>query len=203
MNLPAPKGCGTDSTVNKPAVKKILTFAVFILSAYALAAQADGGAGGTPPAVLPRSFRGFELGMPLEELKTALAADTAFVFRGDRDVSFLPDSNQNLVDSAGRDIIKRAFFQIKDDAVFVMTFEMNTEKMDHYSVFTTFSAKYGSPIQINPQQSWWENDETRIYIERPLTVKYIDKNVFDIIVSESHLAESEAIIQRQEFLEEF
>lgn len=182
-------------------VKKALTFAVFILSVYTLPAQDDAGA--PPPAALPRSFHGFGLGMPLEELKTALAADTAFAFRGDRDVSFLPDSNQNLVDSAGRDIIKRAFFQIKDDAVFVMTFEMNTEKIDHYSVFTTFSAKYGPPTLLNPKQSGWEDDKTRIYIERPLTVKYIDKNVFDRIVSDSHLAESAAVIQRQEFLEEF
>lgn len=189
-------------------VRKALTFAVFILSVYTLPAQDGGGTDAAVPApaasaALPRSFRGFELGMPLEELKTSLAADAAFTFRGDRDVSFLPDSNQNLVDSAGRDIIKRAFFQIKDDAVFVMTFEMNTEKMDHYSVFTTFSAKYGPPITLNPKQSVWEDGETRIYIERPLTVKYIDKNVFDRIVRDSHLAESGAVIQRQEFLEGF
>jgi hypothetical protein len=169
-----------------------------------LTAQDDAAGGlAVPEAALPRAFRGFSLGMPLEELKTALTEDAAFAFRGDRDVSFLPDSNQNLVDSAGRGMIKRAFFQIKDDAVFVMTFEMNTERIDHYSVFTTFSAKYGPPILINPKQSEWEDGETRIYIERPLTVKYIDKNVFDRIVSESNLAESSALIQRQEFLEDF
>jgi hypothetical protein len=186
------------------SVKKALTFALFIFAAYMLAAQDDGGLdGAAASAALPRSFRGFSLGMPLEELKAALTADTAFAFRGDRDVSFLPDSNQNLVDSAGRDIIKRAFFQVKDGAVFVMSFEMNTEKIDHYSVFTKFSAKYGSPILLSPKQSEWEDAETRIYIERPLTVKYIDKNVFDRIVSESHLTESASVIQRQEFLEEF
>jgi hypothetical protein len=188
--------------------KKINIFALFLFLSYTAAAQEDGGlavepAPETQAAALPRSFRGFTLGMNLEDLKTALAADTEFVFRGDRDVSFLPNSDQNLVDSAGRGHIKRAFFQIKDDAVFVMTFEMNTEKIDHYSVFTTFSAKYGSPILLDPRQSEWEDGETRVYIERPLTVKYIDKNIFDGIVSESSLAGSSAVMLREEFLEDF
>jgi hypothetical protein len=195
---------------NKP-----LTFAIFLLSAFfshKAAAQEDGDlAVEIPPdrgrvaetAALPRSFRGFALGMSLEELKSALSADAEFVFRGDRDVSFLPDSNQNLVDSAGRGMIKRAFFQIKDDAVFVMAFEMNTEKIDHYSVFTAFSGKYGGPLALDPRQSEWEDGETRVYIERPLTVKYIDKIVFDGIVSESRAAESSAAILREEFLEDF
>jgi hypothetical protein len=195
--------------------KKSLHLAIFLLFtffSYDASAQEDGAlAVETPPeaggaaetAALPRSFRGFTLGMNLDDLKTALSEDAEFVFRGDRDVSFLPDSNQNLVDSAGRGMIKRAFFQIKDDAVFVMTFEMNTEKIDHYSVFTTFSTKYGAPSALDPRQSEWEDVETRVYIERPLTVKYIDKTTFDGIVSESRAAESSALILREEFLQDF
>ncbi|MDR1148599.1 MAG: hypothetical protein LBK66_08210 [Spirochaetaceae bacterium] len=191
--------------VFKKTVVIYMTIAAFLFLAHIAAAQEEGvvSIAIDTPAQLPRSFRGLSLGMSLEELKTALQTDPAFVFRGDRDVSFLPNSNQNLVDSAGSDFIKRAFFQIKDDAVFVMTFEMNTEKVDHYSVFTTFSNKYGGPLLLDPKQSEWEDDETRVYIERPLTVKYIDKNVFDGIVSESRLAESSFILQRQEFLNDF
>jgi hypothetical protein len=184
--------------------KKILYAAALLFLAYNAEAQDEAALSvEAAPAALPRTFRAFTLGMTLEDLKTALAADTAFVFRGDRDVSFLPNSRENLVDSAGHDFIKRAFFQVKDDAVFVMTFEMNTEKIDHYSVFTTFSAKYGGPLSLDPKQSEWEDGETRIYIERPLTVKYIDKNIFDGVVSESHLAESSAVMLREEFLEGF
>jgi hypothetical protein len=180
--------------------KKILYAAAFLLLAYTAPAQDE--TGGTALA-LPRAFRGFSLGMTLEELKASLLMDQAFLFRGDRDVSFLPNSSQNIVDSAGRDFIKRAFFQVKDGSVFIMTFEMDTGKIDHYSVFTAFAKKYGGPLALDPRQSEWEDGETRIYIERPLTVKYIDKNVFDGVVSETRLAESSVIIQRQEFLEEF
>ncbi|MDR1256866.1 MAG: hypothetical protein LBJ86_03900 [Spirochaetaceae bacterium] len=186
------------------SVKKLLYAAALLLLAQAVMAQEDGGTAETlRTAELPRVFRGFSLGMGLDELKTALAADTDFVFRGDRDVSFLPNTSQNLVDSAGLGAIKRAFFQLKDGAVFVMTFEMNTEKIDHYSVFTAFSAKYGGPLALDPRQSEWEDGQTRVFIERPLTVKYIDKNVFDGIVAESRVGESSAVILRQEFLEDF
>ncbi|MDR1362736.1 MAG: hypothetical protein LBJ35_01620 [Spirochaetaceae bacterium] len=190
-------------------VRKTIVFTVILFLAYTAAAQDDDVfiETETPEpaaaAQLPRTFRDFSLGMNLEDLKAALKADPAFVFRGDRDVSFLPNSNQNLVDSAGSNFIKRAFFQIKDDSVFVMTFEMDTEKVDHYSVFTTFSNKYGGPLLLDPRQSEWEDGETRIYIERPLTVKYIDKGVFDSIVSESRLAESSTVLQKQEFLNDF
>ncbi|MDR0382676.1 MAG: hypothetical protein LBH50_01675 [Spirochaetaceae bacterium] len=182
-------------------VRQFAFFAALLFLARSVVAQEDALAPGM--AALPRSFRGFNLGMGLDELKATLAADNEFVFRGDRDVSFLPDSNQNLVDSAGRGMIKRAFFQLKDGAVFVMAFDMNTEKIDHYSVFTAFSAKYGGPLALNPRQSEWEDTATRVFIERPLTVKYIDKNVFDGIVSESRAGESSAVMQRQELLEEF
>jgi hypothetical protein len=188
------------------SVKKILYVAAFLFLAQAVMAQDD--AADTPPAenpspALPRAFRGFSLGMGLDELKTALAADTEFVFRGDSDVSFLPNTNQNVVDSAGRGMIKRAFFQLKDGAVFVMSFELNTDKIDHYSVFTAFSGKYGGPLALDPRQSEWEDGQTRVFIERPLTVKYIDKHIFDSTVSEARAGESSAAMLRQEFLEGF
>jgi hypothetical protein len=59
-----------------------------------------------------------------------------------------------------------------------MSFTLNTALVDHYSVFTTFVARYGEPTSLNPREAVWETGETRVSIERPLTVKYIDKNKF-------------------------
>ena len=152
---------------------------------------------------LPRQFRGFSLGMNLDDLKQNLTADGFFNFRGDRDVSFLPVRNQSLVETAGLSFIRRAFFQLRDGEVFIMSFSLNTGIIDHYSVFTQFVEKYGQPVSLDPRSAIWETDETRIAIERPLTVKYIDKKIFDDIVNESGLVESGHVRQRQEFLDEF
>ena len=152
---------------------------------------------------LPRQFRQLGLGMSLDNLKENLTKDDLFNFRGDRDVSFLPAREQSLVETTGSSFVKRAFFQLRDGAVFIMAFSMNTEIIDHYSIFTRFVTQYGEPSYLDPKEAVWETDETRIAVERPLTVKYIDKRIFDDIVNESGLIESGQVRRRQEFLDEF
>lgn len=152
---------------------------------------------------LPRRFREISLGMSLDDLKTGLQTDSLFSFRGDRDVSFLPAREQSLVETTGPSFIRRAFFQLRDGQVFIMAFSLNTALVDHYSVFTTLTAKYGEPAYLDPREAVWENEDTRIAIERPLTVKYIDKRVFNDIINESSLIESRQVRERQELLDAF
>ena len=177
-------------------------FAAFALIPPGIGAQAEDEAGENGNT-LPRQFREIVLGMGLDDLKTVLEKDGLFNFRGDRDVSFLPAREESLVETTGSSFIKRAFFQLRDGTVFIMAFTLNTEMMDHYSVFTGLKEKYGPPSYLDPQEAVWETEETRIAVERPLTVKYIDKNVFDDIINESSLIQSRRIQQRHEFLGEF
>jgi hypothetical protein len=152
---------------------------------------------------LPREFRGIGLGMGLEDLKAALQRDGLFHFRGDRDVSFLPSREQNLVETTGFSFIRRAFFQLRDGQVFIMAFTLDPALVDHYSVFTTFVKKYGEPVRLDPGQAVWETEDTRVAIERPLTVKYIDMKVFKELIGESEVEASGEVFLRQEFLDAF
>lgn len=152
---------------------------------------------------LPRKFREIELGMTLDDLKISLQNDSLFNFRGDRDVSLLPSREQSLVETTGPSFIRRAFFQLRDGELFIMAFSLNTSLVDHYSVFTGFVKKYGEPSYLDPREAVWDTEETRIAIERPLTVKYVDKRVFNDILSESEVTESHQARLRQEFLDEF
>jgi hypothetical protein len=152
---------------------------------------------------LPRIFREISLGMSLEDLKAALQRDGMFNFRGDRDVSLLPARDQSLVETTGLSFVKRAFFQLRDGRLFIMAFTLNSGLVDHYSVFTSLTEKYGRPDFLSPQQAVWERGNTRLALERPLTVKYIDREVFNSIIGESRTVESHEIRQRQEFLDGF
>jgi hypothetical protein len=107
------------------------------------------------------------------------------------------------VETTGSSFIRRAFFQLRDGRVFIMSFSLSTALVDHYSIFTIMNTKYGEPSHLNPRETVWETDDTRIALERPLTVKYIDKQVFNDIISESSLTESRQALQRREFLDEF
>jgi len=152
---------------------------------------------------VPRQFRGLSLGMTLDDLKSALAKDDLFSFRGDRDVSFLPIREQTLVETTGLSYIRRAYFQLAEGAVFIMSFSLDTKLMDHYSVFTSFVRKYGPPISLSPGEAVWETDDTRVAIERPLTVKYIDKKVFNRLIEDSKALENRELMRREDFLENF
>jgi hypothetical protein len=162
--------------------------------------EAEGGAG---EKGLPRSFREISLGMSLEDLKTALRRDGMFSFRGDRDVSLLPARDQSLVETTGLSFVKRAFFQLRDGRLFIMAFTLNSDLVDYYSVFSSLTEKYGRPDFLSPQQAVWERENTRLALERPLTVKYIDRDVFNSIIGESRTVESHEIRQRREFLDGF
>ena len=155
------------------------------------------------PEAPPRQFRGLFLGQSLEDLKKALAKDGLFSFRGDRDVSFVPVREETLVETTGLSYIRRAYFQLHGGAVFIMAFSLDTRFMDHYSVFTSFVKKYGQPRILSPTESVWETDDTRVSIERPLTVKYIDRKVFDRLVEESKTSERLELFAREEFLNDF
>ena len=155
------------------------------------------------PDDLPRQFRNLALGMGLEDLKSALTRDSLFTFRGDRDVSFLPVKEQTLVETTGLSYIRRAYFQLVQESVYIMSFSLDTRFMDHYSVFTAFIKKYGEPLSLSPAEAIWDDGETRVSIERPLTVKYIDKTVFNRLIEESRTEEKLQLLLREEFLGDF
>ena len=152
---------------------------------------------------LPRTFRNISLGMDIDDLKTALIRDSYFNYRGDRDVSLLPFRDETLIDIVGYSFIRRAYFQLRDKAVFIMAFSLNPSLIDHYSVYTTFTKKYGEPEILDPRQAVWFSQTTRVSIERPLTVKYIDLGVFNELVNESKTRENYEIEERRLFLDDF
>ena len=177
----------------------VILLGILLAGAGSVDAQTD-----TPQhEALPRAYRGLSLGMSLDALKDALAQDELFRFRGDRDVSFLPAREQNLVETTGFSFIKRAFFQLRSGAVFVMAFTMNTTLVDYYSVFTAFVRKYGEPAFLDPKQAVWETADTRIAVERPLTVKYIDMRVFNELREQAGVEKSKEAEIREDFLHGF
>jgi hypothetical protein len=199
--------------------KSIFLFLMLLISALSLRAQ-EGSAGGETfdftipeperpplapenPAPPPRQYRELSLGMELEELKGALLADNLFNYREDRDVSFLPVKEETLVETTGLSFIRRAFFQLRERRVFIMAFTLDTRFIDHYSVFTAMVKKYGDPQSLSPAESVWESEDTWVSIERPLTVKYIDKTVFNQLLEDSKNLESRQLFLRQEFLDDF
>ncbi|TVQ27087.1 MAG: hypothetical protein EA382_04375 [Spirochaetaceae bacterium] len=163
-----------------------------VLIAIALPAQTDG---------LQRGFSSLELGMDIDTVKELLRNDAQFAYRGDADVSFLPSTRLPIIETAGVAFVERAIFQFRDERLFVISLLLNRRRLDHYSVFTALVARYGEPVDLDPSAAVWDDGTTRISLERPLTVKYIDRVALDAMIEGGRAAEALDAMTRELFLD--
>ncbi len=187
--------------MNKTGV--CISIALIIWSA-ALTYGQEGGPSGTPKrAALPLGFRDIELGLELDTVKELLKNDPYFNYRGDPDVSLLPQNNQQLIECIGLSYIKRAFFQFRERKLYTIILVLDVQKVDYYSLYETLTGSYGDAAYLDPNQAVWESEAVRLSLERPLSVKYVDKTVFDRIKKEGKAEESFRVLSREDFLKEF
>jgi hypothetical protein len=179
--------------------------AVFVVFVYTIGAPlfVFAQAAAHPAQALPAGFRSISLGMGLDQVKKALAADPLFAYRGDPDVSFLPQTDQYLIECPGTTYLRRAYFQFADSRLFIMILVLDTQKLDHYSIFSALSTKYGPPGNLSPQESVWQSDTVRLSLERPLTVKYVDNKTFSAILAKGGAQKDLDQLSREKFIEQF
>lgn len=156
---------------------------------------------------LPDGYKGISLGMSLEETKENLLKDPDFGYHGDRDVSLIPNSSKTLIETdaergAGSSFLTRCWFQFFNDELYIITININTQKMDYYSIFTKLTQKYGEPASFNPQAATWKNDDVTMSLEKPLTLKYIDNKIYEQTQNYSNIQASPTEITQEMFLED-
>ena len=155
---------------------------------------------------LPTGFKNIHFGMSVDEVKEELKKDASFGFRGDRDVSLLPGENRILIETdtsrtAPHSILERCWFQFYEDKLYTITLNLRRSKIDHYSVFSSLTEKYGNPSSLNPEKSEWKDDNVIMSLERPLTLKYTDRKIFEELQSKALVNKSAEEMARDEFLE--
>ena len=84
-----------------------------------------------------------------------------------------------------------------------MILVLDTQKLDHFSMFSALSSKYGPPSSLTPQESVWVSDTVRFSLERPLTVKYVDNKTFSAILSKGGAQKDLDQLSREKFIEQF
>jgi len=151
----------------------------------------------------PTSFRGIAMGMSIDDVKTKLAADPLFLYRGEPDVNLVPQTEQTLIECAGTTFIHRAYFQFEKGKLLIMILVLDTQRLDYYGLFTTFSKKYGAPQTLDPQKCVWSFSAVTFSLERPLTVKYVERKTFESLVQQGAAQTDLEQVSREKFLEQF
>lgn len=149
----------------------------------------------------PLAYRDISLGMPLEDVKKMLQADSLYGYKGERDVSLLPTQNRVLIESEGLSFLNRSWFQFYQDKLYTMTFKLDSDRVDFYSVFKTLQDKYGEPTSLDPEKIVWKDEKVTLSLERPLVLKFIDTQVFAEIQNTSKVNKSTEELTRKGFLE--
>jgi hypothetical protein len=157
-------------------------------------------------ASIPDGYKELKLGMSLEQVKNALENNMIYGYSGERDISLLPTENRVLIETDASkygswSFISKCYFQFYEEKLYIITIELNTQNIDHYSVFSTLMKKYGKPSALNPEKSTWQNDKVIMSLERPLTLRYTDKIIFDKLQEEALVKKSFEEITREDFLE--
>lgn len=155
---------------------------------------------------IPNGYKNIALGMSVDTAKEELQKDSDFGYHGDRDVSLLPGENRILIETdaergLGSNFLRRCWFQFSNDYLYIITINMNPQKIDYYSVFKTLKEKYGEPTKITPQGAWWKNDSYTMSLEKPLTLKYIDNEKFESLQNATNISPSSSEITQQMFLD--
>jgi hypothetical protein len=138
--------------------------------------------------------------MDRDAVIAALKKDPIFAYRGPEDISLLPSPNQSLIEVAGVSFVKRGYFQFYEGKLWVMILELNSDKVDHYSIYTSLVSKYGEPALLDPKEARWEDKAGRMALERPLTLRYMDMVVYEKLREGASAKESSQELDRQGFL---
>jgi hypothetical protein len=141
--------------------------------------------------------------MNSEKVKKLLKEDSWFNYSGEPDITMLERPGGSLIDAGGSLFIKRGLFQFEEDKLIAITLELNPETVDWYTVYTSLENKYGEPVDMSPERVWWEDKKTRLSLERPLTVKYLDMEYFNKVEQDKNDRQSWRENARKEFLDEF
>lgn len=155
------------------------------------------------PAAVPSSYRNISLGSSMDGVKQALLEDPLFGYRGERDVSMLSGENRTLIETSGTAFITRAWFQFSDDKLYIMTFNLDAEKVDYFSIYSHLVEKYGEPVSMDPRKSIWTDGKATMSLERPLTLKYVDDEIFSKLLEKDTTGKASSDITRESFINDF
>lgn len=169
-------------------------------------------------SAIPNGYGDVRLGMSVDAVKDALKKNKEFGYRGDRDVSLAPavrmrgkndndkkEENVIIETDAANSLVSSYFshcwFQFIDGKLSVITLNLDAQKVDHYSVFQKLCEKYGNPQELSPQRSVWTDDGVQLSLERPLVLKYIDKQAADDKQKASGVEKTNSERRLDEFLD--
>ncbi len=132
---------------------------------------------------LSRGYRGVTLAMKINKVREILKKDRLLEIDIKTDFGDLDEEPYHILKARNVPYIKSVYYQfgttksIKQQ-LFAIIIHFNDKYNDFYSLFKKMRKKYGEPSLFNPNMATWQNKTTKIILNSPATIKYIDINLY-------------------------
>jgi hypothetical protein len=175
--------------------------ACLLMASAGAAAQSASAPATRANAAISKGYDKLVLGMAYQAAYDTLVGNPALDYRGKPDVSMSPGREEKIIESRGGRYIQRGVFQFREEKLFTIILEMNPLQLDYFTLFTSFSQRYGDPKSLDPNQAIWEDASVRLILEKPCTVKYLDRPVIDAIIQSATVKAARQEETRQQFID--
>lgn len=155
------------------------------------------------PTAISNGFEVFKMGMNRKTVQDKLYQSKLFYYQGEPEVTMTKNPAETLLNCQGRGIVKKGTFHFYKGRLFVITLILNPEEIDYYTLFTRFTKRFGDPKKMSPKSALWENKKTRLGLEKPLAIRFVDAEIFDSMEKKGKIKENVKVKTREDFLELF
>ncbi|WP_300753960.1 hypothetical protein [uncultured Brachyspira sp.] len=135
---------------------------------------------GRKPAVIDTPITGFKnitLGATREDTINAILGDNTMTLpkqymTGTVDLS--AEESADFLALEENKFYKSGYFVFKDDSLYSITINFQPNQVDFLELLSALNAKYTKGSFLDANTVAWQNGDTRIILERPSVVKYIN-----------------------------
>jgi len=157
---------------------------------------------GRKPAVTETDIAGYKnirLGASREDAINAILSDYTMILprkymTGKADIT--AEESETFLALEENRFYRSGYFLFKNDALYSITVNFQPNQVDFLELLSALNSKYGKGAFLDADTVAWQNGDTRIILERPSIVKYINVNEI-ITASDGRIREKESASSRR------
>jgi len=150
--------------------------------------------------LLSDGYKDIKLGMKKDQVMNIINNSPDFDPLKDEILSVRLEPDTEIITTEGLTFIELAYFHFHKDQLFQILLKISDDKIGYYTLLKSLTAKFGNPKSLNPKKASWENDRTKIVIEKPCTLKYQYLPVWNTLITKDNSTDTINKIIRDEFL---
>ncbi|MBN2546467.1 MAG: hypothetical protein JXB50_11770 [Spirochaetes bacterium] len=152
--------------------------------------------------LLSDGYKDIKLGMNKDQVMKIINSSPDFNPLKEELLTVRLEPDTEIITTEGLGFIELAYFHFHNEQLFQILFKISEEKIGYYTLLKSLTAKFGNPKKLNPKKAFWENDRTKIIIEKPCTLKYQFLPVWNTLITKDNSTDTINKIIRDEFLKD-